>query len=300
MCLAMPVLPLSVTTLRYSPHPSRPDSIIYLLGTAHVSKESAIEARELVHQVRPDAVVLELCHARAHVLALKEIQVPTFQEMYRQLVHQKAKLWGIVYSWAMAQVADKLEVIPGEEFRAAFEAAQQTGAKVILGDRPIQATLERTWAALSIREKLFMLSELIQMGRLSIDAKELVETIEAMKDKDMITELIKDLGVECPSLLEPLIYERDLFLVHTLRRAAATFPVVVAVVGAGHCPGIRKNWEAEFDVDALLVTPCTEGEPSLLVAALWEWRWQISATVVAVGTVTCASGVLLMRFCRRR
>lgn len=36
------------------------------------------------------------------------------------------------------QVADKLEVLPGSEFRVAFEEAMSYGAKVILGDRPVQ------------------------------------------------------------------------------------------------------------------------------------------------------------------
>lgn len=38
------------------------------------------------------------------------------------------------------QVASKLEVFPGAEFRVAYEEAMKYGGKVILGDRPVQVT----------------------------------------------------------------------------------------------------------------------------------------------------------------
>ena len=38
-----------------------------------------------------------------------------------------------------------------------------------------------------------------------------------MQETDAMTAAIKELGVEFPSLLAPLIYERDLFMVKKLR-----------------------------------------------------------------------------------
>lgn len=38
----------------------------------------------------------------------------------------------------LLQIADKLEVFPGSEFRTAYVEAMAYGAKVILGDRPVQ------------------------------------------------------------------------------------------------------------------------------------------------------------------
>lgn len=37
---------------------------ILLVGTAHVSKDSAREVKELIEQEKPDSVCVELCHAR--------------------------------------------------------------------------------------------------------------------------------------------------------------------------------------------------------------------------------------------
>jgi hypothetical protein len=44
---------------------------------------------------------------------------------------------------------------------------------------------------------------------------------------------------EFPSLIKPLLTERDQFMTFMLRKLAGRADVVVAVVGAGHLQGIR-------------------------------------------------------------
>ncbi|KAM3221931.1 hypothetical protein P3L10_021201 [Capsicum annuum] len=58
--------------------------------------------------------------------------------------------FGMIYSWFLAKVANKLEVVPGAEFRVAYEEAMKYGGRVILGDRPVQITLRRTWAKMPL------------------------------------------------------------------------------------------------------------------------------------------------------
>ena len=41
---------------------------IYLVGTAHVSKNSADEVRELINIVKPSTIMVELCRKRADKL----------------------------------------------------------------------------------------------------------------------------------------------------------------------------------------------------------------------------------------
>lgn len=41
---------------------------VFLIGTAHVSRNSAEEVRELIRVVRPTAVMVELCESRARRL----------------------------------------------------------------------------------------------------------------------------------------------------------------------------------------------------------------------------------------
>ncbi len=44
------------------------DMQIFLVGTAHVSRNSAEEVRELIHVVKPTTIMVELCRKRADKL----------------------------------------------------------------------------------------------------------------------------------------------------------------------------------------------------------------------------------------
>lgn len=50
--------------------------------------------------------------------------------------------------------ADQLGVANGAEFRAAAAAAEALGTSIVLGDRPLEITLQRAWDALSWRQRL--------------------------------------------------------------------------------------------------------------------------------------------------
>ena len=51
-------LPKTVTTITHK------DTEYYLLGTAHVSKESVQDVIDVVNEVHPDSICIELCDAR--------------------------------------------------------------------------------------------------------------------------------------------------------------------------------------------------------------------------------------------
>jgi pheromone shutdown-related protein TraB len=65
--------------------------------------------------------------------------------------------------------------------------------------------------------------------------------------------LLADVGKSLPVLKDILIDERDQYLTHKIRTAPGD--KIVAVVGAGHVPGIKKYWNAEIDVDRLNQIP---------------------------------------------
>ena len=89
---------------------------------------------------------------------------PSVREQVRQqgtsgLLHY---LLTKLYSGVLAQ----LNIVPGIEFRAAFDEARKLHppARIVLGDRPIDVTIKRTWGGLSLwgKAKLvyLMLTEL--------------------------------------------------------------------------------------------------------------------------------------------
>lgn len=104
------------------------------------------------------------------------------------------------------------------------------------------------------------------------------EDIERMKNSDLITEMIKELSTEFPSLVKPLITERDQYLACKLR--ACPGDAIVGVVGTyagaltdlhssgrvliffctqcpgmGHVAGMVEWWDREIDLRAICVVP---------------------------------------------
>jgi pheromone shutdown protein TraB len=78
-----------------------------------------------------------------------------------------------------------------------------------------------------------------------------------------------ELAKDFPTIMVPLITERDQWMVAVLRDLARDAPVVVAVVGAGHLSGIREHWEREIDIEEIQRMPPKRRSwrPYLLAAA---------------------------------
>ncbi|KAL0283544.1 UNVERIFIED_CONTAM: hypothetical protein Sangu_2883600 [Sesamum angustifolium] len=199
---------------------------VYLVGTAHVSTESCREVQAVIDFLKPQVVFLELCSGRIAVLTPQNLKV-----------------------------ASKLEVLPGAEFRVAYEEATKYGAKVILGDRPVQITLRRTWAKMPLWHKTKLLYSLMFQAVFLPSPETLTKTLKEMDDIDMLTLVIQEMSKQFPTLMETLVHERDQYMSATLLRTAREHNSVVAVVGKGHLPGIQKYWKQPVEVKQLLTIP---------------------------------------------
>jgi hypothetical protein len=176
-----------LTILRAPPPPgdaaAHAETVFYLLGTAHVSKQSAADAVRLVAAVRPETVMLELCHDRRALLsadfdaAAREVPLG---EALADIASGRATAFTALYGWLLARLGAGLECQPGAEFRAACRAAHECGAAVVLGDRPLSATLARVWAALAPWEKARLAGQLLWTG-FAAAPEDLAAELEAMK-----------------------------------------------------------------------------------------------------------------------
>eukprot|EP00268_Persea_americana_P017869 TRINITY_DN18714_c0_g1_i6.p1 TRINITY_DN18714_c0_g1~~TRINITY_DN18714_c0_g1_i6.p1 ORF type:complete len:428 (+),score=67.16 TRINITY_DN18714_c0_g1_i6:85-1368(+) len=258
---------------------------VYLVGTAHVSEESCREVQAVIRYLKPQVVFLELCSGRVAILTPQNLQVPTMSEMIDMWKKKKMNPFGILYSWFLAKVADKLEVLPGSEFRVAFEEAMSYGAKVILGDRPVQITLLRTWGKMSLWHKAKFLFYILFQAIFLPSPEDLNKMLKEMDDVDMLTLVIQEMSREFPTLMETLLYERDLYMSSTLLKVASEHSSVVAVVGKGHLQGIKKHWKQPIEVKGLLDVPVASSGVSAI---------KILASVgVAVTGVAIISGIYL-------
>ncbi|CAI0550555.1 unnamed protein product [Linum tenue] len=208
---------------------------VYLVGTAHVSEESCREVEAVIRYLKPEVVFLELCSSRVSVLAPQNLKV-----------------------------ASQLEVFPGSEFRVAFEEAKKYGAIVILGDRPVQVTLRRTWLKMPLWHKAKLVYSLLFQAVFLASPQDLKKMLKEMDDVDMLTLVIQEMSKQFPTLMETLVHERDQYMASMLHRYACEHSSVVAVVGRGHLQGIKKNWQQPVSMEDLLEIPTPKPKVSAL------------------------------------
>lgn len=126
----------------------------------------------------------------------------------------------------------------GEEFRAARTASEEIGAQLVLGDRPIEITLERAWNSLGWAEKLSLVGSVIR-GIISSPDSSRDNVKESGRD-DSPYQLYEKLSFSYSSLVQPLVHERDMYLAWSLKRSKAVNNCkrVVGVIGKGHLNGV--------------------------------------------------------------
>ena len=249
------------------------DKQVILVGTAHVSRESAQQVRQVIQEEQPDTVCVELCQSRYQSIRQKE----RWQETDIVKIIKEKKTFLLLSNLMLAsfqkRIAKKLDIKPGQEMIAAVETAEEVGAEIHLADRDIRTTLSRTWRAMGLWTKIKLFFQLI----LSLGEVEEIteEDIEKMKHQDVLEILLAEVGKSLPVLKTILIDERDQYLAQKIRTAPGK--KIVAVVGAGHIPGIKKCWKEDVDVLALEQLP-----PKSKTAGILKWLIPVAILVMFV------------------
>ncbi len=235
---------------------------IHLIGTAHVSQESVKEVRQVISDVVPDTVCVELCEPRYDAL--------TDADRWRKLdifkVIREGRTLFLLANLAIGayqrRLGAKLGVIPGAELLEATVAARVNGAAVELVDRKIDITLKRAWARLGWWKKSLMLSGILEsmLSREEVSA----ETIEELKRGQTLADMVEQLARVLPEVKGTLLDERDAYMASRISEAPGE--TIVAVVGAAHVPGIERLLGTDIDREAL-DRPPTPG----LVARMGPW-----------------------------
>ncbi|MEE4166548.1 MAG: TraB/GumN family protein [Desulfocapsaceae bacterium] len=256
---------------------------ILLIGTAHVSQHSVDLVTEVITQEHPDGVCIELDDNRYR--ALKEEK--RWQKLDLKSIIKKKQLSTLMVSLMMAsyqkKLGENLGVSPGAELLAAAQTAENLGIPVSLCDRDIRVTLRRAWKSTSTFRKGYLLTSLIAglFDSEKIDEKRL----EELKQQDVLTELMAEMGESLPDMKKVLIDERDIYLAEKIKSTPGD--KLVAVVGAGHVNGILNCFH-EDNSDAM-----AEINTIPPVSAGWKTAgWAIPLTIIfAVAMIAYQKGV---------
>ncbi|KAL9267814.1 hypothetical protein AKJ16_DCAP19546 [Drosera capensis] len=162
---------------------------------------------------------------------------------------QTALALRLLFAFFSSKVSSDVDRPFGDEFRAARKVAEEVGAQVVLGDRPVEITLERAWNSLRWFEKLNLIGAIVR-GITSKSDASAASLKESGKDVSPF-ELYEQLSLTFPSLLQPLVHERDTvklltllspyhYLAWSLKRSKAVNhnKRVVGVIGKGHMNGV--------------------------------------------------------------
>ncbi len=218
---------------------------IILLGTAHISQESIVQVTTSIREEKPDCVAIELDEQRYASMknpeAWKNLDIVKVLKSGQGFV----LMANLVLSSFQKRMGADVGVKPGEEMQAAIAVAEELGIPAVMVDRPIQMTLKRAWAKNSLWGKCKLLSVLLSSA---FEKSEITaEEIERLKNESEMDSMMNEIAEYLPAVKAVLIDERDRYLASHIWEAQvkdAPAKKIVAVLGAGHLPGVVRHLEA--------------------------------------------------------
>lgn len=254
--------------------------VIHLVGTAHVSKNSAEEVREIIEKENPDRVCIELDDGRMK----SKTKDASYENMDIKKIFKEGKGFLLLANTALAsfqkRMGQQTGSDPGAEIIGAAKLAEEKGIPVSLCDREIQVTFRRAWGKSSLWNKCKLLATLISASFSNEKISE--EDLEDLKNEETLESMLKEVAKELPSVKEVLIDERDRYLATSIYTSDGK--TKVAVIGAGHTQGIIRTLEklekGEISTDTSSITQIPKpGKAGKIL------QWAIPTLIVALVAV---------------
>lgn len=251
---------------------------IILIGTAHVSKHSAEQVKDVIEAENPDSVCIELDEQRYQ--SIVDGNKWRDMDIFKVIKEKKATLllMNLAISSFQKRIANQFDIKPGQEMIQGIESAEEIGADLVLADRDIQTTFSRIWGGIGFKGKATLLGSVIA----SIFNKEDIteEELEEMKSQDTINVMLHEFTENFPRLKTPLIDERDQYLAQKIKDAPGN--KIIAVLGAAHVPGIQTEILKDHNLEKLSEKPPKSKWPKII-------GWSIPALIIALIAYTFIS-----------
>lgn len=259
----------NVTTVRLG------ERTFTLVGTAHVSKASAELVTQVVEERPPDALCIELCAARYQ--ALQDPDRWRNTDIFEVVRSGRAYvlLTQIILSAFQRRLAKQFGIRPGEEMLTAMQLSEAKKIPLSLVDRDVKITLKRAWSRAGLLGLFRITTSLVASFFSSEEFSE--KDIEELKQGDALAMLMSEFSELLPGVKSALIDERDAYMAHKI--FATPGDNVVAILGAGHIPGIvRLLGDPQQDISELeRIPPKSLGQRCV--------HWAIPAALLVVITI---------------
>lgn len=230
---------------------------IIIVGTAHISEESVEEVKRTIAEEKPDRVCVEIDETRYKTMTEKS----SWENMNITKILKQRRgfllLSNLILASFQRRLGKELGIRPGEDMMAAIFAAKENNIPFSFCDREIQVTMKRAWSKSGFWGKNKMLAAML--GSIFSNEKLSKEELEELKKKSALHGMLEELAGFLPSVKEVLINERDIFLGTKVFEAEGN--KIIAVVGAGHVPGMvmrikeLDNGTADKDLSSINEIP---------------------------------------------
>lgn len=209
---------------------------IILVGTSHISKESAELVKEVIEKESPDTVCLEWDKTRYN----KYMNPDEWSDTdIVQVIKQKkliVLISSVIYSLIQKHLAKINDSVPGAEFFQAVNSAEKIGAKLALVDRDSQVTFKRFWRLISLRKKALFPHA---FGKVLEGAEDSKEEMKKLLNSENFEPIFEQLQQTYPELWESFLIERDLYMSTKILNEEGE--KIVVVIGQAHLNGVEKN-----------------------------------------------------------
>ncbi len=250
------------------------DKAIYLVKTAHVSKNSVEDVKKTIEEIGPDAICIELDENRYRKLDHND----TWKQMDIKEVIKSGKVGFLLVNMILGsfqrRMAGKMESNSGGEMIMAMDMAKEKDIPLVLADRDINTTFKRIWYNLGLWEKCKLLATIIFSIFDDEDISE--EDLDNLKRSDVLDAAMNEIGKEFPNVKRILVDERDMYLAQKIKTAPGE--KIVAVIGAAHANGIIKHIDEDIDLDKL----CDLTKKKSLIGTLLKWGIPIALIVMII------------------
>lgn len=252
------------------------DKEIYLVKTAHVSKNSIADVDECVNEVKPDAIAIELDSQRYDTLTNKDKWRDT--DIVKIIKEKQVGylLVNVILSSFQKRMAKSMDSTSGAEMMEGIKLAKDNNLELVLADRSIKTTFSRIWSKLGTKEKSKLLVSIISSVFDNEDISE--EELEKLKEADALEAALAEVGKEFPMVKQVLVDERDMYLAQKIKNAKGN--KVVAIIGAAHAKGIEKHLNDDINTKDLEII-----EKPSKASSLAKWILPVAIIAMLIYTI---------------
>ncbi len=214
---------------------------VLFVSTSHIAKESVEKIKSEFFSFKPDIICVELDRNRLHALLTN--RKPDYSIKNISKIGLKGYLFAVIGGFIQRKLGRMVGMQPGVDMKQAAILAKNNNLLLVLLDRDISVTLSRLSKAITFKEKMRFLNDLL-FGWLKKEQKIKINLAEVPTD-ELITKMMKQLKDRYPSLYNVLLEERNHFMAKRLVTVQANHPdkKIMVVIGAGHEKGLIEAYE---------------------------------------------------------